>query len=123
MDENPIFRHSDGVLSCCLFLLYTSVLLLTIVGCLAPGDGASETVQPDVGATQQTPLPEHNLLGSLCAKQPTHAYSTDEVGLYINIVLIMSRSDCPTGIDLTNNILTGSFLVEREIMYQDNVTC
>ena len=36
---------------------------------------------------------------------------------------IMSRSDCPTGIDLTNNILTGSFLVEREIMYQDNITC
>ena len=36
--------------------------------------------------------------------------------------LIMSRSDCPTGIDLTNNILTGSFLQEREIVYQDNVT-
>ena len=34
----------------------------------------------------------------------------------------MSRSDYHTGIDLTIKILTGSFPLEREIMYQDNVT-
>ena len=37
-------------------------------------------------------------------------------------LFIMSRADYHTGIDLTIKILTGSFPLEREIMYQDNVT-